>query len=292
MMLHSWQGLCIVLGILFFLGMVAFLIWRSHYYHNESKSHDHLVSHLQRQMATMNEKHEKEMQKMHKSHEKEMQMMYEQHQNHEKQMQVIHENHEKQMQVMHENNEKQMQEMHENSEKQMQEMHKNSEKQMQEMHKNHEKQMQEMHENSEKQMQVMHEKQIQGIYEKDLVIHRQMDLINAFKQIMHEVKQSTDHYVAGIGEYNRLKNIDNSWFISLSREEQANMHQLEEFLGIDEAVKLDVHMATTIVKQNFEQMERLYSSQLEELEDALDKMDIDKMKQLQQTINKRNLNAR
>lgn len=87
--LYSWQGVWIVIiGVSFFLGMTSFL-WRLSYH----DSHDHL-SYLQRQMAIMNEKHEKEMQVMHENHEEEMKVMYKQHQKHEREMQVMRENHE------------------------------------------------------------------------------------------------------------------------------------------------------------------------------------------------------
>ena len=236
--LHSWQGAWIIIVVLFFLGMVAFF-WRLPYHESAHahEGHDHLA-YLQRQMAIMNEKHEKEMQIMHENHEKEMQVMYKQHQKHEKEMQIMRENHEKQTQVM----------------------------------------------------QKEYEKQIQAMHERQLVIQKQTDLINAFTQIIHEIQRSTDHYVAGIREYGYLKDIDNSWLSSLSRREKVRMYQLEEFLGIDEVI--NVHMAITTVRQNLEQTERFCSSQLEELEDALERMDIDKMKHLQKQINKKHLNAR
>ena len=149
-----------------------------------------------------------------------------------------------------------------------------------------------MHENHEKEMQSMHrqyEKQIQAMHERHLVIQKQTDLINAFTQIMHEIQRSTDQYVAGIREYSHLKDIDNSWLSSLSMEERDRMYRLEGLLGTDEVI--DVRMAIAMVRQNFKHTERFFSSQLEELEDALDRMDIDKMKQLQKKINKKHLKA-
>ena len=229
--LHTWQGAWIVIGISFFLGMVAFF-WRLPYHEN----HDHL-SYLQRQMVIMNEKHDKEMQVMQENHEKELQVMYRQHEKHEREIEIMRQNHEKQMLVMHK----------------------------------------------------QHEKQIQDMHERQLVIQKQMDLINAFTQGMHEVQRSTDRYIAGIREYSHLKEKDNSWLSSLSRQEKIHMYQLEELLGINEVI--DVRMSIAIVIQNFEQVERFCSSQLEKLEDALDRMDIDKMKQLQKQINKKHLNA-
>ena len=214
--------------------MVIFGRLHDHESHDH-ESHNHL-SFLQRQMASMHEKHEKE-----------MQLMHQQHKNHEKEMQVMHA---KEMQVMHQ------------------------------QHKNHEKEMQIMHKQHEKQMHVMHERQ--------LVIQKQMDLINAFTQIIHEVQRLMDQYVAGIREYSYLKDIDNSWLSSLSRQGRARMYQLaEDFLETDEVI--DVHVAIPIVRQRFENAERFFSTQLSELEDALDKMDIDKMKQLQKSINKKHL---
>ena len=220
--LHSWHGVWKLMGVSFFLGVVIMVFFGRLHDHesHDHESHDHL-SFLQRQMASMHEKHEKE-----------MQLMHQQHKNHEKEMQVM-----------------------------------------------HEKEMQTMHKQYEKQMHVMHERQ--------LVIQKQMDLINAFTQIMHELQRLMDQYVAGIREYSYLKDIDNSWLSSLSRQERARMYQLENFLGTDEVI--DVHVAIPIVRQRFEHTERFFSTQLSELEDALDKMDIEKMKQLQKSISKKHL---
>ena len=153
------------------------------------------------------------------------------------------------------------------------------------MRENHEKEMQVQHEKHEKEKQVMrenHEKQIQ-------VIQKQTDLIIAFTKIMHEVQRSMDQYVADIREYSLLKEKDDSWLSSLSRQEKVRLDQLEGFLETDEVI--DVRMAITIVRQRFEQTKSFFSSQLEELEDTLDRIDVDKMKQLQKQINKKHLNA-
>ena len=149
------------------------------------------------------------------------------------------------------------------------------------MQENHLQEMQDMHRQHQKEMQDMHERQ--------LVIQKQTDLINMFNQIMHEIQRLTDQYVAGIREYSHLKDIDNSYFGSLSGEERARMYHLENLLGTDDVI--DVRVAITIVKQRFERVERLFASQLAELEDALDQMDIDEMKQLQKNINKKHLSA-
>ena len=161
-------------------------------------------------------------------------------------------------------------------------MHKNHEEEMQLMHQqheNHEREMQEMHREYEKQIRVMHERQ--------LIIQKQTDLINDFSQIIHEVQRLMDQYVAGIREYSHLKDIDNSWLDSLSREEQYRMYELKDLLGTDEVI--DVHVAIVIVRQRFENTERFFSAQLSELEDALDKMDIHKMIRLQKHISKKHL---
>ena len=147
-----------------------------------------------------------------------------------------------------------------------------------------------MHENHEREMQVMHkqyEKQIRVMHERHLIIQKQTNLINDLSQIMHELQRSMDQYIADVREYSHLKDIKNSWLSSLSREEQARMYQLEDLLGTDEVI--DVHMNIVIVRQRFENLERFFSTQLSELEDALDNMDIDKMKQLQKNINKKHL---
>ena len=116
-----------------------------------------------------------------------------------------------------------------------------------------------LHENHEKEMQVMHkqhEKQIHAMHERQLVIQKQTDLINAFTQIMHEIQRSTDQYVTGIREYSHLKEKDNSWFRPLSMEERDRMYRLEGLLGTDEDI--DVRMAIAMVRQNFKHTERVF----------------------------------
>ena len=139
-------------------------------------------------------------------------------------------------------------------------------------------------------MQVMrkqYEKQIRVMHERHLIIQKQSKLINDLSQIMHKLQRLMDQYIAGVREYSHLKDIDNSWLRLLSREEQARMYQLEDLLGTNEVI--DVHMNIVIVRQIFENLESTFSTQLSELEDALDKQDIDKMKQLQKNISKEHL---
>ena len=67
------------------------------------------------------------------------------------------------------------------------------------------------------------------------------------------------------------------------------MYQLEDDLGLGEIP--DVNIAVNIVKQVSEQTIKILSTQLEILEDALEEMDIDKMKQLQKELNKVHLST-
>ena len=149
-----------------------------------------------------------------------------------------------------------------------------------------------MRENHEKEMKVMDKRyqKLQVTHDRLLVTKDHIDLINTFDRITHEIQRLKDQYVAGIREYNYVKEIDNKWFGSLSGEERARMYDLEELLGTDEVI--DVHLAITIVRQRFEKIEKFVASELEELEDALDKANIDKMKELQNDINKEQLYAR
>ena len=168
---------------------------------------------------------------------------------------------------------------------QMASMQETYQKEMQEMHKQHYKHQKQMQD-----MQKQHQKEMKDMHERQLVIQKQTDLINTFDQIVNEMQRLLDQYIAGIREYSYLKDIHDSWFGSLTRGEQARMDQLEDFLGTNEVI--DVHVAIAMVGQHFERVERFFSSQLEELEDALDKMDIDEMKQLQKNTNKKHLSAR
>ena len=137
-------------------------------------------------------------------------------------------------------------------------------------------------ESYERQMAIMHEKQI--MYERQQIINKQMQLIERFEQAIDETERSTYQYVANIREYRRLKEIDESWFTWLSKQEIARMYQLEDYLELDEIP--DTNIAIAIVRQVSEQTLKTLSSQLEILEDALREMDIDTMKNLQKDINK------
>lgn len=131
------------------------------------------------------------------------------------------------------------------------------------------------------QMAVMREKQI--MREREMVINRQRHLVSRLREVMHEIQRSADQYVASITEYCYLKEIDNSWFDWLSRQQEARMYQLENYLGLDECP--DVNLAVNVVKQTSDKALRALSFKLGELEDALDEMDINKMKKLQKEMN-------
>ena len=122
------------------------------------------------------------------------------------------------------------------------------------------------------------------LYDKRMVITKQANLISSFRKNMHEIQRSADQYVASIEKYCELKAIDDSWFYSLNSREKHQMYQLRDFLGMDDIP--DVNMATAIVRQVSEQVLKIMSKQLTELEDALRKEDIEEMRQLQDVISK------
>ena len=102
---------------------------------------------------------------------------------------------------------------------------------------------------------------------------------------------ATDRYVNDIREYYYLKERDESynWFRWLNTQEKLRMYQLESHLELEEIPT--VKTAIDIVRKISEETLMTFSSQLEELNDALDEMDIDRMEQLQKDINKMQLSA-
>ena len=131
-----------------------------------------------------------------------------------------------------------------------------------------------------------------GMYrwcEKQMVISNQIYLINTFRHKIYETQRSTDQYVTNIEAYCELKAIDDSWFYSLTAQEKQHMHMLRDFLGVDEIP--DVNIATTIVKQVSVQTLKILSVNLEALEDALSNMDLEKMRELQEIMNKMQLST-
>ena len=131
-----------------------------------------------------------------------------------------------------------------------------------------------------------------GMYrwcEKQMVISNQIHLINTFRHKMYETQRSTDQYVTNIEAYCELKAIDDSWFYSLTAQQKQHMHMLRDFLGVDEIP--DVNIATTVVKQVSAQTLKILSVNLEALEDALSNMDLEKMRELQEIMNKMQLST-
>ena len=121
-------------------------------------------------------------------------------------------------------------------------------------------------------------------YEKQKIIRNQIQLINTFRYKIYETQRSTDQYVASIEKYCELKAIDDSWFYSLTAQQKHHMHWLRDYLGVGEIP--DVNIATTIVRQVSIQTLKILSVHLETLEDALSKVDIEKMRELQNVMNK------
>ena len=118
-------------------------------------------------------------------------------------------------------------------------------------------------------------------------ISNQIHLINKIKEGIDEVKRSTDQYVDSLKEYCELKAIDDSWFSSLSEQQKNRMYQLREYLGFD--VSFDVNAATNIVRKTSEEVVKILSLQLSELENVLYDMNLEEMKKLQKEINKKDL---
>ena len=128
-----------------------------------------------------------------------------------------------------------------------------------------------------------------GMYrfcDKQMVISNQVHLINTFRHDIYKAQRSADQYVASIEKYCELKAIDDSWFYSLNSQQRAQMYRLRNHLGLDDIP--DVNMATDIVRQVSEEMLEIMSGQLEELEDALGEMDLQKMRELQGLMSEKN----
>ena len=144
-------------------------------------------------------------------------------------------------------------------------------------------------ESYERKVANMHEKQL--MHERQLIFDKQIKLINKFEQAIDETQRSTDRYVNDIREYYYLKERDESynWFRWLNTEEKLRMYQLESHLRLEEIPT--VKIAIDIVRKISEETLMAFSSQLEELNDALDEMDIDRMEQSQKDINKVQLSA-
>ena len=126
-------------------------------------------------------------------------------------------------------------------------------------------------------------KEIDSMRKREKVISNQVHLITTFRQGMYEAQRSMDQYVATIEKYCELKATHDSWFYSLTREQENYMYRLRHYLGLDEYI--NVKAATVIVRQYSEQTQKILHVLLEELEDALSKMNISEMKLLQEAMN-------
>ena len=170
-------------------------------------------------------------------------------------------------------------------EKQMFEQEAMFKKQMQEREAMFKKQMHEQEAKLEEQRAMTHEKEVKlEAVERQLVTSKQMHLIDTFKQGINEARSLKDHHIANLREYSFLKEKRDSWLDwGLSYEQNARINQLEgDYVDIGET--LDVNAAMDIVRRDCEKMVTYFSSQLEVLEDALDEMDMEKMKQSQKDI--------
>ena len=125
-------------------------------------------------------------------------------------------------------------------------------------------------------------------HKEQMVISYQKNVINIFKLGMCKVQESTDHYVAQLKRYCELKD---RWSMTLSSQEEDELSQLEEDFQLEPDQTLDIHSATSVVRQVSKEISDSLSSRVKELEDALHEMDIEKMRQLQKFMNKKYLDA-
>lgn len=173
-------------------------------------------------------------------------------------------------------------------ERQMNIINKEHERQMNITNKEHERHLNIMNAKHKRELnkaEAEYKRQIDIMYEREMVIINQAHLIKRFRSEMHEAQKSMDQYVANIDKYRELEATSKSWLYSLSREEEEYMNRLRDYLGLDRISDLDLKGAAVIVRQGAEQTLKILSSWLEQLEVALSKMDIDKMKQLQTILN-------
>ena len=126
-----------------------------------------------------------------------------------------------------------------------------------------------------------------NMHKREEVISNQVNLITTFRQGIYEVQRSMDQYIATIEKYRELKAADNSWFYSLTIEQKNYMYRLRNYLDLGENVNLKA--ATVIVRRYSEQTQRILTVQLIELENALSKMNISEMEQLQVDMNEMHL---
>ena len=163
------------------------------------------------------------------------------------------------------------------------------EKQMLEQEAMFKEQMNEQEAKLEAQKAITHEKEVKlEAVERQLVTNKQMHLIDMFKQGINEARGLKDRHIANLREYSYLREKRDSWLDWLSNEQNARINQLEnDYVDIGEF--LDVNAAMDIVRRDCEKIVTYFSSHLEVLEDALDEMDTEKMKQSQQDIKKQHV---
>ena len=227
--------------------------------------------------------------------ERQTEIMYEQQQEYEQQIGVMNEKqqeYKQQMNVMNEKQQKYEQQMNVMYEKEQE--YKQQITVMNEKEQEYKQQISVMNEQQleyKQQIAFMYEKQQEykievALCEQNSTICKQLDLIHRLKLIKCEAQISTDHYIAKIEKYCALKAIDDSWTTSLSEEQRNDMHELRKSLGLDEDMEIpNVKDVTTIVQKTSEEMLTLVSSLIKTLQDALEEMDMEKMRQLQKEIN-------
>ena len=134
---------------------------------------------------------------------------------------------------------------------------------------------------------VKHEKRI-AEQEQQMAINYQVNLIIKFKLGMYKAQASTDHYVTKLKRYCEL---NDNLHILLSSQEKDELSQLEDDLELYQNKRLDIKEATSIIRQISKETIKFLSSRVEVLEDTLHEMDIEKMKRLQEYMNKEYLDA-
>ena len=219
--------------------------------------------------------------------ERQTEIMYEQQQEYEQQIAVMNEKqqeYEQQMNVMNEKEQEYKRQIAVMNEQQLE-------------YKRQMNVMNEKEQEYKRQIAIMNEKQ-QGykievaLCERNSIISKQLELINRLKLIKCETQRSIDDYIAKLEKYFELKAIDDSWTTSLSEDQRNVMHELRNSLGLDEDMEIpDVKDVTAIVQQASEEILMVVSSLIETLQDALEEMDIEKMRQLQKEINIKQLSS-
>ena len=265
-----------------------------------NKEHERMLNSInekhERQLNSINEEHEKHLNVTNKEHKRQLNSINEEH---EKQLNITNIEHKSQLNSIKEKHERHLNSINEEHKEQLNITNKEHKSQLNSINEEHERQLNSINEEHKKQLNMQNEehkkqlneaemkckKQIDIMKEREMVISNQVHLIKRFKVGMDEAQKSMDQYIISIEKYCDLKAKSNSIFKTylLSREEEDQMYRLRDYLQLEAygISDVDLKTATVIVRQSTKETQKILSSLLKKLEDALINKDIGKMKRLQ-----------